>query len=183
MLDDEYKKAQQENLQNPKNRFLGICCHAREIDSSWGCDWSFQTGVVMFGVIILIASFFDIYEIADVEIFKKSPNGFFSFCYGVKVFTDLINLITVIASCFALNKEHLKLSVICYYLSVLSLLLTSLFCLFIFIEIFIHWSLVWREFIAVIILEIALFLFSWILFCNQVDLGRKRRAAMNASPY
>ena len=182
MLQDEYQRAQQENLQNPKNRFLGICCHASEIDSSWGCDWSFQTGVVMFGAIILIATFFDIYEIAGYHIFDKSPGGFFSFCFGVKILTDVINMLTVISSCFALNIEHYRLAIICYYTAVLSLLLTTLFCIFIFIQIIVNWELVWHEFISLIFLETGLFFFSWILFCNQVDLGRKRRQAMNASP-
>ena len=184
MLQDEYKKAEQENLQNPKNRFLGICCHAREIDSSWGCDWSFQTGVVMFGVLILIASFSDIYIIADNKVFKDSKlGGFGKFCFAVKVLVDVINLIIVIASCFALNIERLKLAIICYYVGVINLLLTTLFCVFILIEIFINWDVVWKEFISLIVLEPSLFLFDWILFCNQVDLGRKRKAAMNAPTY
>ena len=183
MLQDEYKKAEQENLQNPKNRFLGICCHAREIDSSWGCDWSFQTGVVMFGILILIASFSDIYIIAGDEIFKKDMGGFAKFCFGVKVLIDVINLINVIASCFALTIERYKLAIICYYVAVASLILTTLCCIFIFIEIFMNWSYIWKEFISLIVLEPSIFMFGWILFCNQVDLGRKIRAVKNAPAY
>ena len=44
---------------------------------------------------------------------------------------------------------------------------------------FVFWDKIWHEIPAAVILEIGLVLFSWILFCNQVDLGRKRRQAQN----
>ena len=33
----DYQAAQQEeNMRNPKNRFLGLFCHASEVGDSWG---------------------------------------------------------------------------------------------------------------------------------------------------
>ena len=71
-MDDNYQKAEQENLRNPKNRFLGLFCHAREVDNSWGCNWSFPTGVIIFSIVIGIASFADIYFIAKEQVFSNT---------------------------------------------------------------------------------------------------------------
>ena len=179
MFEDEYKLREQENLRNPKNRFLGFCCHAKDVDSSWGCDWSFQTGVIMFSVVILIASFWDVYEIAEYKCFQRAPNGLYKFFFGLKVFSDVVNFVSIGLSCFAVQKANLKYSIISYWVAVLSLLLNTLFLIYIFIAMFVFWDKIWHEIPAAVILEIGLVLFSWILFCNQVDLGRKRRQAQN----
>ena len=183
MEDDNYKLKQQENLRNPKNRFLGLFCHANSVDSSWGCDWSFQTGVVMFSVVILICSFYDVYEIAGNKVFQNTPNGLYSFFFGLKVFSDVINFIGIIMSCFAVYKENLKYSIISYWVAVASLLLNTLFFIYVFIAMFSFWDKIWHILPTTILLEIGLVLFGWILFCNQVDLARKKRAAANQNTY
>ena len=178
---DEYKYREQENLRTPKNRFLGFLCHAKEVDNSWGCDWTFQCGVIMFSIIILIASFWDVYEIAYYKVFVNPPNGWYKFFFGLKVFSDAVNFIAIFLSCFAVHKGNLKYSIISYWVAVFSLLLNTLFCVYMFIAMFIHFDKIWHEIPASIILEVGLVLFSWILFCNQVDLGRKRKQALNNS--
>ena len=183
MEDENYKLQQQENLRNPKNRFLGLFCHAKDVGSSWGCDWSFQTGVVIFSIVILICSFYDVYEIAGNEVIKKSPDGLYTFFFGLKIFSDVVNFAAIILSCFAVHKENLKFSVISYWVAVCSLLLNTIFFIYLFIKMFIDWSHTWHVIPTTIFGEIGLVLFSWILFCNQVDLGRRKRAAATSSNY
>ena len=176
MEDEAYQLKRQENLRNPKNRFLGVFCHAEQVDSAWGCDWSFQCGVIFFSIIILACSFFDVYEIASNKIFSSAYSGGHQFFFGLKVFSDIINFIGIILGCIAVGYMNLKYSIISYYVAVLSLILNTIFFIYLFVAIFISWSKFWHEIAPVIFLEIGLVFFSWILFCNQVDVGRKKRA-------
>ena len=182
-MDQDYKLREQENLRNPKNRWLGICCHAKVVDNAWGCDWSFQCGVITFSIVIFVCTVFDVYAIAYVEVFKNSGNGFLNFCYGVKVFADVINFCLIIFACYAVFRRHLKFSIISYYVCCVSLIITTLFMIYNFFALFWFTSYVWREMIAVLFLDVGLFFYSWILFCNQVDLGRQAKAAASAPPY
>ena len=183
MEDEAYQLKRQENLRNPKNRFLGVFCHAEQVDSAWGCDWSFQCGVVFFSIIILACSFFDVYEIASNKIFSSAYSGGHQFFFGLKVFSDIINFIGIILGCIAVGYMNLKYSIISYYVCCVSLIITTLFMIYNFFALFSFTSLVWREMIAVLFLDVGLFFYSWILFCNQVDLGRQAKAAASAPPY
>ena len=178
MEDDNYRLQVQENLRNPKNRYLGCCCHAKDVDSSWGCNCSFQAGVVIFSVIVFICSVIDVYHIAGRKVFVKSPNGLFTFFFIFKVISDVLNFASILVGCSGVCNANLKLSIIAYWMSVLSLLLNTIFFVYIFIAIFIYVDLVWPIMITVIVLEIGLIIFSWILFANQVDLGRKKKAEL-----
>ena len=40
------------NKRSPKNRFLLLFCHAESVDDHWGCNWTFQCGVIMAGILI-----------------------------------------------------------------------------------------------------------------------------------
>ena len=42
----------EENRRNPKNRFLGLFCHASDVDDHWGFNWSFKCGVFVFSILI-----------------------------------------------------------------------------------------------------------------------------------
>ena len=185
MEDENYKLQVQENLRNPKNRFLGCFCHAKDVDSSWGCNWSFQTGVIIFSIVIFICSAFDIYEIAYKKCFVYSPNGLFTFFFIFKVVSDVLNLTSIVIGIVAVAKIHLRLSIIAYWMAVLSLLLNTIFFIYIFIAIFFYVDRIWRIMITVVLLEIGLILYSWILFANQVDIGRKKKAeaAQANSPF
>ena len=166
MEDEAYQLKRQENLRNPKNRFLGVFCHAEQVDSAWGCDWSFQCGVIFFSIIILACSFFDVYEIASNKIFSSAYSGGHQFFFGLKVFSDIINFIGIILGCIAVGYMNLKYSIISYYVAVLSLILNTIFFIYLFVAIFISWSKFWHEIAPVIFLEIGLVFFSWILFCR-----------------
>ena len=136
-MDDDYRRREQENLTNPKNRFLGLFCHAREIDNSWGCGWSFATGVVIFSLIIGVASLMDIYYIAEKDIFSnKDAKGVLKFFIVIKIISDLISFIGIGIACYAVNKENLTYSIVSYYVIVLSFLLNSIFLIYAIIAIF-----------------------------------------------
>ena len=182
-MDDDYQRAQQENLRNPKNRFLFLFCHAKEVDNSWGCGWSFSTGVIIFSIIIGIASFADIYFIAKEGVFSNNEySKAFKIMIFIKVFSDFISFIGIGLGCYAVNRENLRYSIISYYVVVLSFLLTTIFILSCFISMFIY-TIVLYFLIPWGLLEFALLLFCWILFCNKVYLGRKKRAQANQSTY
>ena len=178
-MDDDYQKARmEENLRNPKNRFLGFFCHAKEVDNSWGCDWSFSCGVIVFSIVIGIASLSDIYTLAKHQIFAKGDGyGFFKFMFSIKIIADLISLIDIGIACYAVNRENLTYSIVSYWVMVLCFLLNSLFIIYIFICMFSEWSSVYWGIIPWGIYEFGLLLFCWILFCNQVYLGRSIRQA------
>ena len=179
-MDDDYEKSQQENLTNPKNRFLGLFCHAREIDNSWGCNWSFGTGVIIFSFVIGIASLADIYYIAEKDIFSNnSVNGLFKFMMVIKILSDLISFIGIGIACYAVNAQNLTYSVVCYYVIVLSFLLNSIFLIYSIIAIFSYFKEIGAFLIPWALLEFILFWFCWILFANQVYLGRKKKGLIN----
>ena len=185
MEDENYKLQVQENLRNPKNRYLGCFCHAKDVDNSWGCNWSFQRGVIVFSIVVFICSVADVYHIAGREVFKNSPNGLFTFFFIFKVVSDVLNFITMGLGFAGVGQHNLKLSIIAYWLSVASLALNTIFFIYIFVIIFIWPKLVWPIMLTVIFLEIGLVILSWILFANQVDLGRRKKAeaAQANSPF
>ena len=183
-MDDDYRRREQENLTNPKNRFLGLFCHAREIDNSWGCGWAFATGVVIFSLIIGVASLMDIYYIAEKDIFSnKDAKGVLKFFIVIKIISDLISFIGIGIACYAVNKENLTYSIVSYYVIVLSFLLNSIFLIYAIIAIFSYPKIIGYFFFPWIILEFCLFWFCWILFANEVYLGRKKRSQLNQTGY
>ena len=184
MYDDEAKAKEQENLRNPKNRFLGLFCHAKEIDNSWGCGWSFATGVIMFSIIIGIASLADIYYVAKQEIFKAEVSGLFKIMLIIKIASDLISFIGIGIACYAVNASNYTYSIVCYYVIVLSFLLNTIYLCYAIIAIFSYFKFIGAFIIPWGILEFGLLMFCWILFANQVYIGRQRRNAMqNQSGY
>ena len=183
-MDEDYQRREQENLTNPKNRFLGLFCHAKEIDNSWGCGWSFGTGVILFSFVIGIASLMDIYYIAEKQIFSEDDvSGFFKFMLVVKIISDFISFTGIGIACYAVNKENHTYSIVCYYVIVLSFLLNSLFLVYSIIALFSYFKYISLFFIPWILLEFILFWFCWILFANQVYVGRKIRGKLNQTGY
>jgi len=182
-MDDNYQKAQEENLRNPKNRFLFLFFHAKDVDNSWGCGWSFTTGVVMFSIVIGVCTLCDIYYLANEEPFKKTDDGFFEFMLGIKIFTDVISLIGVGVALGSVCAENYTYAIVAYYVMVLSFFLNVIFGVYTIIGIFSHPKLIGLFFIPWFILDVGLLIFCWILFANQVCLGRQRRAQANQTSY
>ena len=181
-MDDDYQKAQRENMTNPKNRFLGLFCHAKEIDKSWGCDWSFSCGVILFSIIIGIGAFYDIYLIAKNSLFSIE-DGILKFFLVLKVVSDFASFVGIGTSCFAVHKENLTYSIVSYYVIVLCFLLHTIFCIYCLFSIFSHFKEIALNIIPWGVLEFCLLLFCWILFANQVYLGRQKRAQVNQTGY
>ena len=181
-MSDDYKRAEQENLTNPKNRFLFLFCHAKEVDNSWGCDWSFSTGVIMFSIVIGLSAFFDIYYLAKADVFGNSTTGL-KVWFVIKILSDFIAFVGIGMACYAVSKQNLKFSIISYYVIVLSFILNTLFLISCFYYIFTNPKIILLYFIPWGIYEFGLILFCWILFCNQVYLGRKQREQANQTGY
>jgi hypothetical protein len=183
-MSEDYQRAEQENLRNPKNRFLGLFCHAKDVDNSWGCNWSFPTGVIMFSVVIGLASFFDIYFIAKADIFGETQySGMFKFWVVLKIFSDLISFAGIGMACYGVFAQNLKYSVISYYVVVLSLVLNTIFLICSIYYMFVYPKMVLLYLIPWGILEFGLVLFCWILFCNQVYLGRQLKIQATQQGY
>ena len=174
MYDDEQKQKMQENLTNPKNRFLGFCCHASEIDNAWGMNWSFPCGVVFFSIIMGACTVGDIIYLAEKRIYQSDAGGFFKFMVGIKIFSIILTLASSILSCFGVYMNHYRCAIISYWMMVASFLLASIVLVYMIIAIFsypehIEWGIaIWG------IEEFGLLLYCWILFCHQVNLGRQR---------
>ena len=73
---------EEENRRNPKNRFLGLFCHASEVDTTWGCKCPFWVGVVLLSIIVGIEA------IVDIPIIK----AIFFLLYWIDFFTIFIIL-------------------------------------------------------------------------------------------
>ncbi len=164
-------------MSNPKNRFLGIFCHANEVDASWGCNWSFTTGVIMFSILTAICILSDMYYIAQDNFFGKAQKWMFKFMFFIKVLSDFVALICIGLSCYATQRNNYKYSIISYYVGVLSLLLCTIYLIYCLIKIFdkSFWDIVKLRLVGWGVGEFVLFMFCWIMFCNMVDIGRKRR--------
>ena len=180
-MDDEFAQAKQTaNLKNPKNRFLGIFCHANEVDNSWGCGWSFATGVIIFSILCGVACLMDIYYIAEGKFFDKaSEHTIYKIFFIIKIISDFICFIGIGIACFATNRNNHTYSIVSYYVMVLTFLLHTIYLIYTLIAIFDseYLDIVRYFLISWELDELGLLLFCWILFCNQVYIGRKIRAA------
>ena len=185
-MDDDYVQAKKnENLQNPKNRCLGLFCHANEVDNRWGCDWSFATGVVIFSIICGAASLWDIYYIAKDKFFDKAAgHAIYKLFFFFKIFSDLVCFAGIGIACFSINRNSHTYSIVSYYVMVLSFLLHTLYLIYTIFAIFDadYFNIVKFYLISWGIDEVGLLLFCWILFCNQVFIGRQIRIANQNNP-
>jgi hypothetical protein len=180
----EYQAAnQEENLRNPKNRFMGLFCHASDVDSSWGNNWPFSCGVILFSI---VAGFMTIFDIS--VIFKKYfqiIEGWFLFWFIIRLLSNLITLIGIIFAILSIIQTNFTRATIAYYSILLSFVLNATFCGYCVFRIF--ESYFWRKttyrFFVWILNEFVLFWFSWILFCNMVDIGRKNRQNAGATNF
>ena len=158
---------------NLRNRFLCICCHARDVGESWACNCSFQCGIVFFSLIILSGSFWDIVELAKYKIFQGEKSSLYVFIFCLKILSDIINLVVTFMACYAIYLANLRYSIICYWASFASIILNTIFLIYSLFGIFFYYEKIWHAIPAALLLEFGLLLFTWILFCNEIDLTRK----------
>ena len=184
MYDDDQYRKQQENLTNPKNRFLGLFCHAKEVDNTWGCGWSFGTGVIIFSVIMVIVVIYDIIYIASKKIFQSPDISFtFKFFIVIKILSDIIAFVGIGISIYAVNRQNRLYSIVAYWVIVLVFLLNTIFVIYAIVAIFYYWDYIKYLIFLWFIMEFILLLYCWILFANQVYLGRVQNAQAKQPGY
>ena len=173
-MTDYQNQQMQEGMRNPKNRFLLLFCHANDVADSWGCNWSFYCGVIMFSIPVFIISILDIYYCFENEYFSLST-GWFFFMFILRLFSDFLALIAIFfgfRSIIALNSTY---SAIAYYGIVISFLLNTIFCVYCIISFFSvdFWKIVKWRVIGFFLQEPILLAFAWILFGNMVEIAKK----------
>jgi len=166
-----------------KNRFLGLFCHANQVGESWGYNWPFYCGVIMFSILIGIMTLFDVSAIFT-KLFKDA-NGWLLFWIIIRFISDLIALIGIIFAIMSIIQSNFIRATIGYYCMVLSLILNTLFCGYCIISIFDKdfWKKITYRLIIWLLNEFCLFLFCWVLFCNMVDIGRQNKKAAASTTY
>ena len=145
------------NRRSPKNRFLLLFCHAESVDDHWGCNWTFQCGVIMAGILI-------------------------GWC-GMRFLSDLIAIIAIILSIISISKVNFKLATVAYYALMVSFVINTVFVIYCITCIFsrLFWEATTYRLIVWILNEFVLVIGDWILFCNMVDIGRKIRKALSSN--
>ena len=172
------------NRRSPKNRFLLLFCHAESVDDHWGCNWTFQCGVIMAGILIGVWTIFDIATMADL--LSKGLSRiytWFSFWCGMRFLSDLIAIISIILSIISISKVNFKLATVAYYALMVSFVINTVFVIYCITCIFsrLFWEATTYRLIVWILNEFVLVIGDWILFCNMVDIGRRIRKALSSN--
>ena len=183
MADYQPATAEEENRRNPKNRFMFLFCHASEVDQSWGKNWSFGCGVVIFSIICGIMAIFDV-SVTFGNYFKNIRNWFL-FMFVIRFISNLITLTGIIFGIISIIQSSFQRATIAYYAMVISFLLNLIFCIYCIFRIFSadFWKKTTYRIVVWLLNEFVLLLFCWILFCNMVNIGRKNRQNAGATTF
>ena len=170
------------NRRSPKNRFLLLFCHAESVDDHWGCNWTFQCGVIMAGILIGVWTIFDITTLSRL-LAKGYFSKWFTFWCGMRFISDLFAIIAIVMSIISISKINFKLATISYYTLMVSLFINTAFVIYCITCIFdrYFWTNTTFQIIIWILNEFVLVIGDWILFCNMVDIGRKIRKALSSN--
>ena len=174
----------EENRRNPKNRFLGLFCHASDVDDHWGFNWSFKCGVCVFSILVGIWTIFDISTMAYI-INRSYLNSWFTFFFFFRFVSDFIAIVGIIFAFCSITQSHFNKATTAYYLLVGSFALNTAFIVYCIVSVFnrYFWRTTTYRFIIWLLNEFVLLIFTWILFCNMVDIGRRNRNAMASNPF
>ena len=181
---------------NPKNRFLFCFCHSYEVDKGWGCGccgcraFPFSLGVILFSIVMLISAIKDIVDILSSNyISDKYDNSIFKIFFYIKIVGDVICILGIFTGLTSVKNRSYGASVVAYYLTALCFLLNTSFCVYVLTCIFsasFWWNVGITKIITVVswyIIDYILLLFTWILFCNMVDIDRKIKEEKSKNPY
>ena len=185
-----YTLQKEDNKYVPCNRFLCIFCHTSSVDDGWGCKicgcrmLRFSVGVYIFSVIMMINTVNDLADIISMDYFKNDKDNSFAIFFYIKLVSDVFIILGILFAVFSACLQKYTPSVIAYYLVAISFLLNTAFCIFILFQIgnasmigFI--KLLWKGVLFSIILwlffDFVLMIFTWMLFCNMVDIKRKKQ--------
>ena len=180
-MDDYQKQEMEENQRNPKNRFLGLFCHANQVDSSWGYNWPFWCGVLMFSIVIGLISILDFSFSYKLINSFRSRGGWIVFFFILRIISDVITIIGIILAAVSIVQTSFQKATIAYYTGCLSFIINIAVFIFGLFKILFYsygyFVLIWG------FSDFVLLLFLWILFCNMVDIGRKVRQAVGANSF
>ena len=182
MSDYQNAREIEENQRSPKNRFLGLFCHASDVDQSWGMNWPFSCGVILFSIVIGLMTIFDIFAL--VTLMSKVHSWFFFWSF-IRFLSDLIALIAIVFANMSYIQTNFTRATIAYYALIISLICNTFFCGYCIFSIISSdfWKLTTYRIIIWLLNEFILFIFCWILFCNMVDIGRKNRQNAASNPF
>ena len=186
MSSEDYQRAEEENLRSPKNRFLGIFCHANQVDDHWGPGWSFGCGVYTFSILVGIWTIFDISTISELlNRLGRFFSGWPIFWFIVRFVSDFIAIIAMIIAMLSVCQTNFKKATIGYYMMYVSLLLNTAFFIYCITRFFNadFWRYTTYRIIIWMLNEIVLFIFCWILFANMVVIGRKIKTTIATNPF
>ena len=174
-------QATQEAMRNPKNRFLFLFCHANDVGDSWGLNWPFYVGVIIFSILVGIMTFFDLYYMIKEDYFRNEDvHGWFTFMFILRLISDGFAVVSIIFGFKSVCQALESLSgAVAYYAILISLLLNTIFCVYCIIRVFsaTFWGIIKWRIITFFLQEPVLFAFAWILFGNMVEVARKIRSA------
>lgn len=178
MYNDDYQItfAQEQNLRNPKNRFLGLFCHANEVDNSWGCKCPFWVGIVLLSIIVGSSALSDIPSIRTITHVLYWIN-FFTGMIILRIISDFCAIIGIIFAICSIIKSNYNNSVVAYYCLTATFVINTIFSIYIMLILFFYsyYRYIHLRFIPWFIDEFILVLFCWFLFCNMVVIGRRNR--------
>ena len=173
MYENNY--AQEENLRNPKNRFLGLFCHANEVDNTWGNGCPFWVGVVILSIIVGISAFSDIPSIKTIGYLLCWVNTFTGMII-LRIVSDVICLIGIIYAIISICRSNFRHAVVAYYCMCATFAFNTIFFIYCIYLLFRYYRRKIKfRFISWFGDEFLLLLFCWFLFCNMVVIGRRNK--------
>ena len=198
---------------SPLNRFMFLFCRQYEVDKGWGCGccgcraFPFSFGVIIFGVVMLISSIKDFFELANSDyIYKKSEedkdyldylkgivldekDDAFIIFFRIKNAADVICILAAVLAFISIYSNNYCISVNSYYLAFLSFVLNSSFLVFVITRLCSasFWSEIGITKIGNVFLWFGFgyvwLLFTWFLFCNMVNIKRKKEEEREKNQY
>ena len=195
MYFQEEKKQSKCEQWNPKNRFLLVFCNTYEVDKGWGCGccgcraFPFSLGVFIFAFIMLTNCLKDVSEILfNTKLYKSGDKTFARF-FRFKIASDLLCILGGIEGVLSVLFFNYCFSVVSYYTVAVSFILNTCFCIYVFTVVD-TWNFWWkvgflRVFAVVMwyVYDYIWLLFTWILFCNMVDINRKKQEQAQQTQY
>ena len=181
MDDYQITFAEEQNLRNPKNRFLGCFCHANEVDDTWGCGLSFSCGIIFFSILVGLGVIYDYPIISGIQykVLRWYWFNWLTFFIILRVISDVFAVVGIVYALVSICGTNYKRAVIAYYCFIVTLVINTVYSIaFIFLT-FKYYLYVGLIIFGWVIDEFFLILFCWFLFCNMVVIGRKNR--QNAS--
>lgn len=174
---------------DPRNQFLFFFCHSYQVDVGWGCGccgcraFPFSLGVFIFSVIMVINSIKDLYDITLSDYLTKEgeDNKLFVIFFYIKLVGDSLCILAILIALFSVCLTNYCCSVVSYYFAAISFLLNTSFCIYILTVITtlnFWWNVGFLKIFTVImwyVWDYVWLVFTWILFCNMVDISRKKQ--------